>query len=89
MLAYTEEIFQILKGILQIHGLRSNSRPDLIDLKNSLVPLIAKFVSVVKNAQGEVVGFGICLPSLSKAIQNQRTDVPSVYLPLKSVEVLR
>jgi hypothetical protein len=74
LLAYTDEIFQLLnREYSSIHGFAELTQGQIDDLKKQFVPLIQlKFVSVVKNAQGEVVGFGICLPSLSKAIQKSK-----------------
>lgn len=74
LLAYTDEIFQLLnREYSGIHGFAELTQGQIDDLKKQFIPLIQlKFVSVVKNAQGEVVGFGICLPSLSKAIQKSK-----------------
>lgn len=74
LLAYTDEIFQLLnREYSGIHGFAELTQGQIDDLKKQFIPLIQlKFVSVVKNAQGEMVGFGICLPSLSKAIQKSK-----------------
>jgi hypothetical protein len=74
VLNYADQIFQLLnKEYESIHGF-SGLTPNQIDaLKKQFIPLLRlKFVSIILNAENNVIGFGICLPSLSKALQKCR-----------------
>jgi len=74
VLNYADQIFQLLnKEYENIHGF-SGLTPNQIDaLKKQFIPLLRlKFVSVILNAENKIIGFGICLPSLSKAFQKCR-----------------
>lgn len=71
---YADEIFQLLnKEYESIHGF-SELTPGQIDtLKKQFIPLLrSKYISVIINSEKNVVGFGICIPSLSKALQKCR-----------------
>ncbi|MBE0663353.1 MAG: hypothetical protein IH597_12915 [Bacteroidales bacterium] len=74
VLAYADEVFQLLnKEYENIHGFSVLSPSQIEALKKQFIPLIRlKYISVVTNAENRVVGFGICLPSLSKAFQKCR-----------------
>jgi hypothetical protein len=74
VLNYADEIFQLLnKEYENIHGFISLTPKQIDALKKQFIPLLRlKFVSVVLNAENKVVGFGICLPSLSRAIQRSK-----------------
>lgn len=77
ILEYADGIFQLLnKEYESIHGF-SELTPNQIDaLKKQFIPLLRlKFVSVVLNAENKVVGFGICLPSLSRALQQSKGNL--------------
>jgi hypothetical protein len=77
VLKYADGIFQLLnKEYESIHGF-SELTPTQIDaLKKQFIPLLKlKFVSVVLNAENKVVGFGLCLPSLSKALQQSKGNL--------------
>lgn len=77
VLKYADQIFQLLnKEYESIHGF-SELTPNQIDaLKKQFIPLLRlKFVSVVLNAENNVVGFGLCLPSLSKALQQSKGNL--------------
>jgi hypothetical protein len=77
VLKYADEIFQLLnKEYESIHGF-SELTPNQVDaLKKQFIPLLRlKFVSVVLNAENKVVGFGICLPSLSRALQQSKGNL--------------
>jgi hypothetical protein len=77
ILKYADGIFQLLnKEYESIHGF-SELTPNQIDaLKKQFIPLLRlKFVSVVVNAENKVVGFGICLPSLSRALQQAKGNL--------------
>lgn len=71
VLAYSDEIFQLMnKEYENIHGFYALSPDQIGALKKQFVPFIRlKYISVIVNSNNKVVGFGICLPSLSKALQ--------------------
>lgn len=74
LLTYADEVFQLLnKEYESIHGFSSLSSSQINALKKQFIPWVRlKYISVVMNAENKVVGFGICLPSLSKALQKCR-----------------
>ncbi|MBG0782592.1 MAG: hypothetical protein H0S84_10015 [Bacteroidales bacterium] len=77
VLKYADDIFQLLnKEYQNIHGF-SELTPNQIDaLKKQFIPLLRlKYISVILNAENNVVGFGICLPSLSKALQKSKGNL--------------
>lgn len=71
LLSYADEVFALLNREYEsIHGFSALSPSQIDALKKQFIPLVRlKFISVVVNAENQVVGFGICLPSLSKAFQ--------------------
>lgn len=71
LLKYADEVFHLLnKEYENIHGFSVLSPGQIDTLKKQFIPLVRlKYVSVVTNSENKVVGFGICLPSLSKALQ--------------------
>lgn len=71
LLKYVNEIFQLLnKEYDSIHGFSELTPKQIDTLKKQFIPLVRlKYVSVVLNAENKVVGFGICMPSLSKALK--------------------
>jgi hypothetical protein len=71
---YVDEVFHLLNQAYEpIYGYCELSSKQTEDLKNQFIPLLRlKFVSIVLNEEGKVVGFGICLPSLSKALQRSK-----------------
>jgi hypothetical protein len=74
LLNYADEVFQLLNNEYEsIHGFTKLSSGQIDALKKQFIPLLRlKYVSVVLNADNKVVGFGICLPSLSNALQKCR-----------------
>ena len=74
VLSYSEEIFQLMnKEYENIHGFYALSPGQINALKRQFIPFIRlKYISVIVNSDNNVVGFGICLPSLSKALQKCR-----------------
>jgi len=68
---YFDRIFDLLnQAYRNIHGFSELSQGQIDDLKSQFVPQVnLDFISVVANEKDEVVGFGICLPSLSLALQ--------------------
>ncbi|HPJ55283.1 MAG TPA: N-acetyltransferase [Bacteroidales bacterium] len=77
VLNYANEIFQLLnKEYENIHGFISLTPNQIDALKKQFIPLLRlKYVSVVLNSENKVVGFGICLPSLSRALQQSRGNL--------------
>ncbi len=71
---YATEVFLLLNQAYEnIYGYCELSSKQIEDLKNQFIPLLRlQFVSVVVNEGGKVVGFAICLPSLSKALQQSK-----------------
>ncbi|MBQ0024225.1 MAG: hypothetical protein KBT00_00665 [Bacteroidales bacterium] len=71
MLSYFDRIGALLnKAYANIHGFSELSKGQIEDLKDQFVPMLSeKFVSVVLDGNDNVVGFGICAPSMAKAMQ--------------------
>ena len=71
LLEYADRIFELLNREYDcIHGFYELTPKQTEELKKQFIPLLRlKFVSVILNSVNKVVGFGICLPSLSKALQ--------------------
>lgn len=71
---YAAEVFQLLNQAYEhIYGYCELSPKQIEDLKKQFIPLLRRqFVSVVLNEEGKVVGFAICIPSLSKALQRSK-----------------
>lgn len=71
LLKYADEVFTLLnKEYESIHGFSELTSKQIDDLKKQFIPLLRlEYVSVVMDSENKVVGFGICLPSLSKALQ--------------------
>lgn len=56
-----------------IHGFSELTKGQIEDLKKQFVPnLRPDFVCVVRNEENKMVGFGICLPSIAKALQKAK-----------------
>jgi hypothetical protein len=74
LLRYADDVFQLLnKEYDSIHGFSTLSPGQIEALKKQFIPLVSlKYISVIMNDENKVVGFGICLPSLSKAFQKCR-----------------
>lgn len=66
-----DEIFDLLNRAYEsIHGFSELSRGQIESLKKQFIPVLRlDYVSVVTNAEDKIVGFGFCMPSLSRAIQ--------------------
>jgi hypothetical protein len=71
LLRYADGLFELLNSEYeQIFGFTPLSDGQIEDLKKHFLPLLRlRYVAVVLDADDKVVGFGICLPSLSKALQ--------------------
>jgi GNAT superfamily N-acetyltransferase len=71
ILKYADGLFELLNAEYEsIFGFTCLTQKQVEDLKKHFLPLLQlRYVAVVLNADDKVVGFGICLPSLSKALQ--------------------
>lgn len=69
--AYFDQIAAVLNHTYEnIHGYSELTPGQIDDLKKQFVPqLDRRFVAVVLDEQDKVVAFGICLPSVAKAMQ--------------------
>ena len=87
LLRYADEVFHLLnKEYDSIHGFSTLSPSQIDALKKQFIPLVRlKYISVVMNDENNVVGFGICLPSLSKALQKCRGHL----LPFGFLHILK
>ena len=74
MVASFDEMAALLnKTYSKIHGFSELSPGQIEDLKKQFVPnLKPDFVSIVRNDEGRMVGFGICLPSIARALQKAK-----------------
>lgn len=74
LIKYADGIFELLnKAYENIHGFSKLTPGQLEDLKKQFLPLLRlKFVALVADSNNKIIGFGICLPSLSKAIQKAK-----------------
>lgn len=74
LLKNTDELFALLnKEYEKIHGFSSLTPRQIEELKKQFIPMLRlKFVTVVVNAQDKVVGFGVCIPSMSRALQKAK-----------------
>lgn len=74
LLQYATDVFQLLNQAYEhIYGYCELSPKQMEDLKRQFIPLLRlPFVSIVLNAEEKLVGFAICLPSLSKALQKAK-----------------
>ena len=56
-----------------LYGFSELTKAQCEDLKKEFIPLLRlDYVSIILNGNDNVVGFGICLPSLSKAFQKAK-----------------
>lgn len=71
LLQYADQIFDLLiREYISIHGFYPLTSSQTKALKNQFFPLLQlPFVSVVVDPHENVIGFGICMPSLSRAFQ--------------------
>ena len=68
---YADGIFEVLnQAYSSLHGFSELSPGQCDDLKRQFFPnLMTDYFSVIVNADDEVVGFGVAMPSFSKAMQ--------------------
>ncbi len=71
---YIDDIFDVMnKCYSSLHSFSELSKAQCDDLKKQFVGNIQlQYVSVIVNADDRVVGFGVCLPSMSKAMQKAK-----------------
>lgn len=71
LMPYLKGVFKCLNGAYaELHGFSELSDGQCEDLKKQFVTNInIDYVSIVLDSEDEVVGFGVALPSLSKAMQ--------------------
>lgn len=74
ILPYADSLFTLLnRGYANIHGFSQLSAGQIEDLKNQFIPLLnLKFVTLILDGSDNVIAFGICLPSLSRALQKAK-----------------
>ena len=71
---YLDGVFQCMNtAYSQLHGFSELSEGQCEDLKKQFLGNVnVDFLSIILDAQGEVVAFGLALPSLSKALQKAK-----------------
>jgi hypothetical protein len=71
---YAKEMFQLInKTYNKIYGFNELTDKQTDDLLKKFIPLLRlKYISIIQNAENKMVGVGICVPSLSKALQKCR-----------------
>lgn len=71
ILGYLDEVAQLMnRAYSDIHGYSELNEGQIEDLKKQFVPMLTPdFVSFVLNNENKIVGFGICAPSMAKAMQ--------------------
>lgn len=87
LLAYADKLFALMnRQYACIHGFTQLTPGQVEDLKNQFLPMLnLKFVSIVVDSNDELVGFAICLPSVSKALQKARGHL----FPFGFIHILR
>ena len=73
-LKYSNQIFQLLNTEYnQFYAFTELTKKQIEELKKHFIPLLRlKYVSIILNSEDKLVGFGICIPSLSKALQKSK-----------------
>lgn len=71
LVPYFDDIFNLMnRAYSDLHGFSELSRGQIDDLKKQFLPYIdLRFVCVILDREDKVVSFGVCLPSLSEAMQ--------------------
>lgn len=84
---YADGIFKVMNEAYSgLHGYSELSPGQCEDLKRQFLPnLILDYVSIIVDAADEVVGFGIAMPSFSKALQKAGGH----YLPFGWMHLLK
>ena len=73
-LKYTDDIFQLVnKEYSHLYSFSELTENQIEQLKKQFISLIRlEYVSVIVNSENKVIGVGICMPSLSRAIQKAK-----------------
>ena len=82
---YGMEIFHLVnKAFAELYEFTPFSDRQIEAYVKAYLPILNKdFISIIVNAQDEVVGFAFCVPSLSKAIRKARGRIlPFGFIPL-------
>ncbi|MCQ2285283.1 MAG: N-acetyltransferase [Bacteroidales bacterium] len=71
---YADKLFALLnRQYERVHGYCKLSDGQILDLKNQFIPMLnLKYVAIVVDENDDMVGFAICLPSISKALQKAK-----------------
>ena len=71
---YIYKIFQLLNAeFSQLYAFSELTKKQIEELKKHFIPFLRlKYVSIILNSEDKLVGFGICIPSLSKALQKSK-----------------
>lgn len=87
LLSYVDQIFTLLnKAYSKIHGFSELSKGQQDDLKDQFFSMInLDYIVLVMNQENTMVGFGICLPSISKALQRNKGHL----YPFGFISILR
>ncbi len=74
IMKYMSGVFDCMnEAYSRVHGYVQLSQGQKDDLARQFVPNVdPRFLSIILNEDDKVVGFGICMPSLSKAMQKAR-----------------
>ena len=74
LLKYSDEVFQLLNlEYSHLYAFSELTKKQIEELKKQFISILRlKYVSIVINSYNKVVGFGICMPSLSKALQKSK-----------------
>lgn len=74
MVEYFDEMADLLNSTYgKLHGFSELTPGQIEDLKAQFVPnLSPEFVGIVQDSNDRIIGFGICMPSVAKALQKAR-----------------
>jgi len=74
LLKYSDEVFQLLnQEYNSLYAFSELTKAQCEDLKKQFIPLLRlKYISIILNSDDKVIGFGICMPSISKALQKSK-----------------
>lgn len=84
---YIGGVFDLINKVYdKLHGYSQLSQGQIDDLIAQFVPqLNLDFVSIILNSDDKIVGFGVCLPSMSKALQKAKGKL----FPFGFIHILR
>lgn len=74
LLKYSDEVFNLLnREYEELYAFTELTKLQVETLKEQFIPLLnLEYTSIILNREGEVIAFGIAIPSLSKALQKSR-----------------